>query len=98
MPKTRSHKRYHKHKRSNRGFFKNLKRTTSKAIPIVASGLKMVGKNVKNITIKSKPFVEKGLGTVYKSVLTGFDLGVKGIKKGIHVVKNSSASKTRRRK
>ena len=92
MPKTRTHKRNHKNKKSSRGFFKKLRRTTGRAIPVVASGLKRVGSNVKTITMKSKPTVEKGLGAIYKTVLSGFDLGVKGVKKGINIVKN----KTRR--
>ena len=96
MPKTRSHKRHHKHKRTNRGLFKKLRRTTGRAIPAVASGLRRVGSNVKNITIKSRPVVEKGLGTLYSGVLSGFDLGVKGIKKGIHVIKSKTLSRTRR--
>jgi hypothetical protein len=94
MPKTRTNKRYHKHRKINRGFFGKLRRTTNKALPVVASGLKRVGSNVKNITIKSKPVLEKGLGTIYKTVISGFDLGVKGIKRGVNVIK----SKTRRHK
>jgi hypothetical protein len=96
MPKFRSHKRYHKNKKSNRGFLKKINKTTRRAIPVVASGLKTVGSSVKNITIKSRPVVEKGLGAIYKTVLSGFDLGLKGIKKGIHVIKSKTMSKTRR--
>ena len=96
MPKSRSHKRHHKHKRTNRGLFKKLRRATGRAIPAVASGLRRVGSNVKNITMKSKPVVEKGLGSLYSGVLSGLDLGVKGIKKGIHVIKNKTLSRTRR--
>jgi hypothetical protein len=95
MPKTKTRK--HSNKKTNRGFLKNLKKTTTRAIPIVASGLKKVGTGVKTITMKSKPVIEKGLGMIYKTVASGFDLGVKGIKKGIHVIKNKS-SKTRRRR
>jgi hypothetical protein len=91
MSKTRSHRRHqHKSKKINRSFFKKLRRTTGRAIPVVASGLKRVGSSVKTITTRSKPVVEKGLGAIYKSVLSGFDLGVKGIR----VVTN----KTRRHK
>jgi hypothetical protein len=96
MPKSRSHKRHHKHKRTNRGLFKKITRTTGRAIPAVASGLRRVGSNVKNITMKSRPVVEKGLGSLYSGVLTGFDLGVKGIKKGIHVIKSKTLSRSRR--
>lgn len=92
MSKTRSHNRRHKSKRTGRGFFKKLRKTTGRAIPVVAAGLKNVGVSVKNITMKSRPKVEKGLGLIYKSVLSGVDLGVKGIKKGFHTLKG----KTRR--
>jgi len=95
MPRSRSTKRYHKHKRTNRGLFKKIRTTTGKVIPVVASGLKTVGSKVKNVTIKSRPFVEKGLGSIYKSVLTGFDLGVKGVKKGINIVKTKTATRRR---
>ena len=98
MPRSRSNKRYHKHKRTNRGLFKKIRRTTGKVIPVVASGLKTIGTSVKNVTIKSRPVVEKGLGSIYKSVLTGFDLGVKGIKKGVNIVKNKTATRRRRHK
>jgi hypothetical protein len=98
MPKFRSHKRHHKHKRTKRGFFKKFRKTTNRAIPVVTSGLKTIGSSVKNVTVKSRPVVENSLGTIYKTVLSGFDLGVKGIKKGFHFIKNKSASKTRRHK
>jgi hypothetical protein len=96
MSKTRSHKRHHKSKKNGRNFFKKIRRTTGRAIPIVASGLKKVGSTVKNITMKSKPTIEKGLGLIYKSVLSGVDLGLKGIKKGIHTIRGKTMSKTRR--
>ena len=96
MPKSRSYKRHHKSKRNNKNFLKKITRTTSRAIPIVASGIKNVGANVANITLKSRPKIEKGLGTLYDGVLTGFDLGVKGIKKGFTTVKGLTGSQTRR--
>jgi hypothetical protein len=93
MSKTRTHRRrHHKSKKSSRSFFKKLRRTTGRAIPVVASGLKRVGSDVKTITMKSKPAVERGLSTIYNTVFSGLDLGVKGVKKGIRVVTN----KTRR--
>jgi len=95
MSKTRSHKRrHHKHKKPSRGFFRKIRRTTGRANQVVASGLKRVGSSVKTITMKSKPTVEKCLGSIYNTVYSGFDLGVKGVKKGIRVVTN----KTRRHK
>lgn len=87
MAKTKSRRNHKK-----RGVFKTIKNTSKKALPALASGLKRIGKNVKNITIKSTPTIEKGLGTIYDSVLTGFDLGVKGVKKGVSLVKKTTAS------
>jgi hypothetical protein len=92
MAKTRSHK-YHKKSSSKKSFFKKLKKTTSKAIPVVTTGLKKVGSAVKNVTMKSKPTIEKGLGAIYKTVMSGFDLGVKGVKNGINMIRSK---KTRR--
>jgi hypothetical protein len=96
MPKTKSRK--YSSRKSNRGYFKKIKNTTGRALPLAASGLKKVGSNVKNLTMKSKPVIEKGLGVIYKTVTTGFDLGLKGVKKGINVIKSKSSSKTRRRR
>jgi hypothetical protein len=96
MSKTRTHKRRHNKRKNGRSFFKRVTRTTSRAIPIVASGLKKVGANVKNITMRTKPKLEKGLGLIYKSVLSGVDLGLKGIKKGMHTIRAKTMSKTRR--
>ena len=81
--------------RSKSNIFNKIKSASKKTLPVVASGLKKVGSDVKNITIKSKPGIEKGLGIVYKSLLTGVDYGVKGIQKGIYVIK--SKSKTMRK-
>jgi hypothetical protein len=91
MSKTRRH-----HKKSKRSFLRKIRNTAKKTLPVIASGLTKVGSDVKNITLKSKPVVEKGLGVIYDSVMTGFDLGVKGINKGIRTIKSRSASKTRR--
>jgi hypothetical protein len=90
----KSHKRTHR--RSKRGFLKKLTRTANKTLPAIASGITNVGSNVKNITLKNAPKIEKGLGAVYGSVLTGFDLGVKGISKGISTIQSQASSKTRR--
>lgn len=100
MPKTKSRKYSNRKssRKSKRGFFKKIKSTTGRAIPLAASGLKNVGSSVKNIAMKSEPIIEKGLGVIYKTVTSGFDLGVKGVKKGINVIKNKSSSKTTRRR
>ena len=76
------------------GLLKGLKKTTSKAVPIVKSGLKSVGATVKNVAIKSAPTVNKGLEGVYGALATGFDMGVKGVKKGVSKV--SKMTKKRR--
>ena len=76
------------------GVLKGLKKTTSKAVPIVKSGLKSVGATVKNVAIKSAPTVNKGLEGVYGALATGFDMGVKGVKKGVSKV--SKITKKRR--
>jgi hypothetical protein len=65
------------------GIMKSLKKTTTKAVPIVKSGLKTVGSTVKTVAIKSAPTVNKGLEGVYGALATGFDMGVKGVSKGV---------------
>ena len=83
-------------KKSKRGFFKKFGNNATRALPVIASGIKNVGTDVATITLKSRPKIEKGLGTIYEGVLTGFDMGVKGLKKGVNVITNNSLSKTRR--
>jgi hypothetical protein len=90
MTKTKSRRNI-----SKSNVFNKITTASKKTIPVVASGLKKIGSEVKNITIKSKPGIEKGLGVIYKSLLTGVNYGVKGIQKGIHVIK--SKSKTMRK-
>ena len=97
MAKTKSHK-YHKKSSSKNGFFKKLKKTTSKAIPVVTTGLKKIGSTVKNVTMKSKPTIEKGLGAIYKTVLSGFDLGVKGVNKGINMLSSKKSRRSHHKK
>ena len=81
---TKSRKTHHsrRHKTAKRSFLKKIKNTTYKAIPIVKSGLKKVG----TTAIKATPIIEKGLGGLYNTVLSGLNLGVKGVKKGIHMI------------
>ena len=88
-----------KSKKSN--ILKGLKKTTSKAVPIVESGLKSVGSTVKTVAIKSAPTVNKGLEGVYGALATGFDMGIKGVKKGVSKMtkkRSSSRRHTKRRK
>ena len=73
------------------GVLKGLKKTTSKAVPIIKNGLKSVGATVKTVAIKSAPTVNRGLESVYGALATGFDMGIKGVTKGV-----SKMSKKRR--
>jgi len=84
------------HKSKKYSILKGLKKTTSKAVPIVESGLKSVGSTVKTVAIKSAPTVNKGLEGVYGALATGFDMGIKGVKKGVSSV--SKMTKKRRRR
>jgi len=81
------------------GIMKSLKKTTSKAVPMVKSGLKSVGSTVKNVAVKTAPTVNKGLEGVYGALATGFDMGVKGVSKGVSTVsrmtKKSRSSRKR---
>jgi hypothetical protein len=83
-------------RRGKKSLLNKFSRNATRAIPVIASGIKNVGSDVVKITAKSRPKIEKGLGSIYEGVLTGFDLGVKGLKKGVSVVTNAASSKTRR--
>jgi hypothetical protein len=60
---------------------KTLKKTTARALPVVDSGLKKVSTATKGVIKTSIPIVEKGVSAVYGTMATGFDLGIKGVKK-----------------
>ena len=80
------------------GIMKNLKKTTSKAVPMVKSGLKSVGATVKTVAIKSAPTVNKGLEGVYGALATGFDMGIKGVTKGVSKMSKKTRSSSKHRK
>jgi hypothetical protein len=84
-----------KNKKSS--LLKGLKKTTSKAVPIVESGLKSVGSTVKTVAIKSAPTVNKGLEGVYGALATGFDMGIKGVEKGVSKVSKITKKRRHRR-
>jgi len=97
--KTRSSRRSRSSRKT--GVLKSLKKTTSKAVPMVKSGLKSVGSTVKTVAIKSAPTVNKGLEGVYGALATGFDMGIKGVSKGVSKVskmakKSRSSNKSKR--
>lgn len=66
--------RKNRSKKNNTSKFLNtIGKTTKKAVPVIKSGLKTIGK-------KATPIVKKGAEDVYGALKSGFDLGVKGIK------------------
>lgn len=73
MSKTRKNK-------SRKNFLKKITSTGEKAIPVVKTGLKTIGKTAKVVAVKAAPIVEKGISDVYNTMVTGYDLGVKGVK------------------
>ena len=77
-----------KSRRNVRGVMKTLKRTTARALPVVDNGLKTVGMATKGAIKTSIPIVEKGVSAVYGTMATGFDLGIKGVKKVAKGVKS----------
>uniref|UniRef100_A0A6C0ES58 Uncharacterized protein n=1 Tax=viral metagenome TaxID=1070528 RepID=A0A6C0ES58_9ZZZZ len=76
---TNSRKKSHKSRKPLK-ILHNIRVTTKKALPVVASGLKSVGKTAKIVAQKSAPIVEEGVSTVYGALATGFDMGIKGAK------------------
>ncbi len=84
-----------KNRRTRKSVMKSLRKTTEKALPMVDTGLKTVGRVTKNVVVSSIPIVEKGVSAVYGTMATGFDLGVKGVKKVGKSVTNIQNSKRR---
>jgi hypothetical protein len=77
--------------RSNRkSIIKKITKTTESALPVVNKGLNTVGKTAKNVASVSIPIVEKGVSAVYGTMASGFDLGIKGVKKVAKGVKKIS--------
>jgi hypothetical protein len=66
--------------RSNKNLLKKITRTGKRAIPVVKTGLKTVGKTAKGVVMKTEPVIESGVSKVYGTMVEGFDLGVKGVK------------------
>jgi hypothetical protein len=86
--------------RNNRrsSFFKNIKNTSSKALPVLGKGLETVGTTAKHVAVESAPIIERGVSTVYGTLASGFDLGVKGVKSTFKKGKSKSTSKKGRSK
>ena len=66
--------------RSRKNFLRKITNTGKNAIPVVKTGLKTVGNTAKVVAVKAAPIVEKGVSSVYNTMVTGYDLGVKGVK------------------
>ena len=73
--------------RSRKNFLKKISNTGKKAIPV----LKTVGNTAKVVAVKAAPIIEKGVSKVYDTLVTGYDLGVKG-------VQTISAKKSRKKR
>lgn len=98
MPKSHKRRSHHKSRSSRKsGLLKSFNKTSSKAVPMVKSGLKSVGSTVENVAIKSAPTINKGLEGVYGALATGFDMGIKGVSKGVSKVSKMSKSRSRSR-
>ena len=82
--------------RSRKNFLRKIANTGEKAIPVVKTGLKTVGKTAKVVAVKAAPIVEKGVSSVYNTMVTGYDLGVKGVKQFSEKRSKSKRSKRHR--
>jgi hypothetical protein len=72
---------------------KKLRKQTMRALPVVESGLQKVGETVEFAAKKSAPVIDKGVEGIYGTLATGFDMGVKGVKKGIKMRQRSRSRK-----
>ena len=82
--------------RSRKNFLRKITNTGKNAIPVVKTGLKTVGNTAKVVAVKAAPIVEKGVSSVYNTMVTGFDLGLKGVKKFSAKKSRSKRSKRHR--
>ena len=82
--------------RSRKNFLRKITSTGKKAIPVVKTGLKTVGNTAKVVAVKAAPVVEKGVSSVYNTMVTGYDLGVKGVKQFSAKKSRSKRSKRHR--
>ena len=81
--------------RSRKNFLRKITNTGKNAIPVVKTGLKTVGKTAKVVAVKAAPIVEKGVSGIYNTMVTGFDLGVKGVEQ---IASKRRSTKRRRSK
>lgn len=86
------------HKNSSSRIFKNIKKTTEIALPVVGKGLNKVGVVAKDVAVKSVPVLEKGVSSVYGTLATGFNFGTNKITKGVSKIRRSKKHGTGGRK
>ena len=84
-------------KYSRKSILKSVKKTSKRVLPSIDKGLKTVGTTAKDIVEVSVPVVEKGVSAVYGTMATGFDLGVKGVRRLGKDAKGLTKSKRSRR-
>lgn len=84
-------------KKTKKGIYRSIKKSAREAVPVVTSGLKKVGKTSLKVAKKSRPIIEKGLGAVYGVLAEGFDMGVKGLKKGANVIQKGKKTRKNRK-
>ena len=72
-----------KSRSQRKSIIRTIRSTSERAIPLVSKGLKTVGTTAKYAAVKSAPVVEKGASVVYGTLARGFDLGLKGLTKGV---------------
>jgi hypothetical protein len=84
--------------RSSKSIIKKITNTTEIALPIVDKGLQNVGSVAKGVAVKSVPVIEKGVSAVFGTMATGFDLGVKGVARGIKSVSKKMRSRRHHKK
>ena len=84
--------------RSKKSFLRNIRNTTARALRVVENGLNTVGTTVEKVAVNSAPIVNKGLAKVYGTMATGFDMGIKGVKKGVTIITERRKSHKRSRK
>lgn len=93
----KSYKKRRNTRKTKKNLYGTIKRTTKRAIPVVTSGIKTVGKTTVKVAEKSAPIIEKGVGAVYGVLAEGFDMGVKGLKKTTSVMKKSKKTRKHRK-
>lgn len=80
--------------RSRKNFLKKITNTGKRAIPV----LKTVGNTAKVVAVKAVPVVEKGVSSVYNTMVTGYDLGVKGVEQFSSKRRRAKSGRSKRRR